>query len=254
MTSPRYNLVLVRHGESTYNRANLFTGWHDADLSDTGVKEAIYSGQLLKRHGFDFDIAFTSVLKRAVKTLHFIQEELDALWVPVVRSWRLNERHYGILQGLNKASTVTSYGEEQVHKWRRSFRTAPPALEPTDDRSSQGRPPYTNLEPGVVPATESLQDAMARCLPFWYDHIAPAIKSGKRVLIASHENTLRGLITHLGALSNTDCSDFRMPNAIPLVCELDEDLHPIRHYFLATPEEMETARTNWPANEMQNTM
>jgi len=237
----KYKIVLVRHGESEYNQKNLFCGWHDADLSAAGIEEAKYGGQLLKEKGFEFDIAFTSVLKRAIKTLYIIQEELDAHYLPVQRHWRLNERHYGALQGLNKSETAAKYGEDQVKIWRRSYDIPPPALEPSDDRWSGKSKQYANMDQGMIPACECLKDTVVRMLPFWYDSIVPAIKSGKRVLISAHGNSLRSLIKYLDNISDDEITGLNIPTAIPLCYELDEHLRPVKHYYLATDEEVKAA-------------
>ncbi|CAL1546133.1 unnamed protein product [Lymnaea stagnalis] len=238
----KYKIVLIRHGESEYNEKNVFCGWHDADLSKTGIQEAVYGGQLLKKEGYEFDIAFTSVLKRAIKTLYLIQEELDIHWLPVVRSWRLNERHYGALQGLNKSETAAKYGEDQVQIWRRSYDIPPPPLEKEDPRWSGKGKQYSAMDQGMIPACECLKDTVERTLPFWYDSIVPAIKSGKRVIISAHGNSLRGLIKYLDNVSDSDIVGLNLPTAIPLVYELDENLRPVKHYYLATEEEVKAAQ------------
>ncbi|XP_059153388.1 probable phosphoglycerate mutase [Physella acuta] len=238
----KYKICLVRHGESVYNEKNLFCGWHDADLSQTGITEAVYAGQLLKNQGYEFDIAFTSVLKRAIKTLYLIQEELDCHWLPVVRSWRLNERHYGGLQGLNKSETAAKYGEDQVQIWRRSYDIPPPPLEKTDERWSGRGKQYADMDQGMIPPCECLKDTVERTLPFWYDSIVPAIKSGKRVIVAAHGNSLRGLIKYLDNVSDNDIVGLNLPTAIPLVYELDENLRPVKHYYLASEEEVKAAQ------------
>lgn len=238
----KYKIVLLRHGESEYNEKNLFCGWHDADLSTTGIQEAVYGGQLLKKGGYEFDIAFTSVLKRAIKTLYLIQEELDIHWLPVVRSWRLNERHYGALQGLNKSETAAKYGEDQVQIWRRSYDIPPPPLEKEDPRWSGKSKQYAAMDQGMIPACECLKDTVERTLPFWYDSIVPAIKSGKRVIISAHGNSLRGLIKYLDNIADSDIVGLNLPTAIPLVYELDENLRPVKHYYLATEEEVKAAQ------------
>ncbi|KAK0054621.1 phosphoglycerate mutase [Biomphalaria pfeifferi] len=238
----KYKIVLIRHGESVYNEKNLFCGWHDAELSQTGIQEAVYGGQLLKKGGYEFDIAFTSVLKRAIKTLYLIQEELDCHWLPVVRTWRLNERHYGALQGLNKSETAAKYGEDQVQIWRRSYDIPPPPLEKSDERWSGKSKQYADMDQGMIPACECLKDTVERTLPFWYDSIVPAIKSGKRVIISAHGNSLRGLIKYLDNVSDNDIVGLNLPTAIPLVYELDENLRPVKHYYLATEEEVKAAQ------------
>jgi 2,3-bisphosphoglycerate-dependent phosphoglycerate mutase len=225
-----YKLVLIRHGESTWNLENRFTGWTDVDLTPTGVSQAMSAGKLLKAEGWDFDLCYTSVLKRAIRTLWLTLDEMDRTWLPVVKDYRLNERHYGGLQGLNKADMAKQYGEDQVLVWRRSYDTPPPALEATDPRCERSDRRYTN--PEAVPLTECLKDTVARVLPAWNDSIAPSIKSGKRVLIAAHGNSIRALIKYLDGISDSDIVGLNIPNGIPLVYELDENLKPIRHYYL----------------------
>ena len=227
-----YKLVLIRHGESTWNLENSFTGWTDVDLTPTGVEQAQQAGRLLKAEGYDFDIAYTSVLKRAIRTLHLALDEMDRLWLPTVKHWRLNERHYGALQGLNKAETAKQYGDEQVLIWRRSYDTPPPALEPTDPRSERGDPRYARLQPGEVPLTECLKDTVARVLPFWNESMAPAILAGKRIVVSAHGNSIRALVKYLDNISETDIVELNIPNGIPLVYELDAGLKPIRSYYL----------------------
>ena len=225
-------LVLIRHGESTWNLENRFTGWTDVDLTPTGVEQAQQAGRLLKAEGYDFDIAYTSVLKRAIRTLHLALDEMDRLWLPTVKHWRLNERHYGALQGLNKAETAKQYGDEQVLIWRRSYDTPPPALEPTDPRSERSDPRYARLQPGEVPLTECLKDTVARVLPFWNESMAPAILAGKRIVVSAHGNSIRALVKYLDNISETDIVELNIPNGIPLVYELDAGLKPIRSYYL----------------------
>ena len=227
-----YKLVLIRHGESTWNLENRFTGWTDVDLTPTGVEQAQQAGRLLKAEGYDFDIAYTSVLKRAIRTLHLALDEMDRLWLPTVKHWRLNERHYGALQGLNKAETAQKHGDEQVLVWRRSYDTPPPALEPTDPRSERGDPRYARLQPGEVPLTECLKDTVARVLPFWNESMAPAILAGKRIVVSAHGNSIRALVKYLDNISETDIVELNIPNGIPLVYELDAGLKPIRSYYL----------------------
>jgi 2,3-bisphosphoglycerate-dependent phosphoglycerate mutase len=227
-----YKLVLIRHGESTWNLENRFTGWTDVDLTDTGITQARDAGRLLKAEGWDFDLAFTSVLKRATRTLWHVLDEMDRTWLPVVHSWRLNERHYGGLQGLNKADMAKQYGDAQVLLWRRSYDTPPPALEPTDPRSERGDRRYANLEPGQIPLTECLKDTVERVLPFWNESIAPAILSGQRVVVAAHGNSIRALVKYLDGIADADIVGLNIPNGIPLVYELDAGLKPIRHYYL----------------------
>ena len=227
-----YKLVLIRHGESQWNLDNRFTGWHDVDLTETGVNQAKKAGQILKSHGFDFDLAYTSVLKRATRTLWNTLDEMDRTWLPVVHTWRLNERHYGGLQGLNKADTAAKYGDEQVLVWRRSYTTPPPALEHGDERWEGGDVRYAKLQPSEIPRTECLKDTVARVLPVWNDSIAPAIKAGKRIVIAAHGNSIRALVKHLDNISDDDIVGVNIPNGVPLVYELDANLKPIKHYYL----------------------
>jgi 2,3-bisphosphoglycerate-dependent phosphoglycerate mutase len=227
-----HKLVLIRHGESTWNLENRFTGWTDVDLTPTGVAQAQQSGQLLKQGGYEFDVAYTSVLTRAIRTLNLALDAMDRLWLPTIKHWRLNERHYGALQGLNKAETAKKYGDAQVLVWRRSYDTPPPALEPTDPRSERGDLRYAKLTPEEVPLTECLKDTVARVLPLWDESIAPAIRSGKRVVIAAHGNSIRALVKYLDQISDNDIVELNIPNGIPLVYELDSDLKPIRHYYL----------------------
>ena len=231
-----YKLVLIRHGESTWNLENRFTGWTDVDLTATGVEQAKNAGRLLKAEGYDFDLAYTSVLKRATRTLWHTLDEMDRTWLPVQHSWRLNERHYGGLQGLNKADMAKQYGDEQVLVWRRSYDTPPPALEPQDPRSERSDVRYAQLDPSQVPLTECLKDTVARVLPFWNESIAPAILSGKRVVVAAHGNSIRALIKYLDGISDDAIVGVNVPNGIPLVYELDADLKPIRHYYLGDAE------------------
>jgi len=231
-----YKVVLLRHGQSTWNQENRFTGWHDVDLSEQGRAEAHEAGRLLKDGGYTFDLAFTSVLKRAIKTLDIALDEMDRLWIPVTKHWRLNERHYGALQGLNKAETAAKHGEDQVKIWRRSYDIPPPPLSPDDERYPGRDPRYADLKPGEIPASESLKDTVARFLPYWHDTIAPAIESGKRVLIAAHGNSLRALVKYLDRVSDPDIVELNIPTGIPLVYELDEHLAPTRHYYLGDPE------------------
>ena len=227
-----YKLVLIRHGESTWNLDNRFTGWTDVDLTPTGVEQAKNAGRLLKAEGYEFDVAYTSVLKRATRTLWHCLDEMDRTWLPVVNSWRLNERHYGALQGLNKAETAKQYGDEQVLVWRRSYDTQPPALEPSDPRCERHDPRYAKLLPEQIPLTECLKDTVARVLPFWNEALAPAIKAGKRIVVAAHGNSIRALVKHLDGISDSDIVGLNIPNGIPLVYELDAELKPIRHYYL----------------------
>src|SRR5450830_1306794 len=231
-----HKLVLIRHGESTWNLDNRFTGWTDVDLTPTGIEQAKNAGHLLKAEGYEFDVSYTSVLKRATRTLWHVLDEMDRTWLPVVNSWRLNERHYGALQGLNKAEVAKQYGDAQVLVWRRSYDTAPPALEATDPRCERGDFRYAKLPPEQVPLTECLKDTVARVLPFWNETLAPAIKAGQRVLVAAHGNSIRALVKYLDNISDDDIVGLNIPNGIPLVYELDENLKPIRHYYLGDAE------------------
>ncbi|MDD5424453.1 MAG: 2,3-diphosphoglycerate-dependent phosphoglycerate mutase [Candidatus Omnitrophica bacterium] len=236
-----YKVVLLRHGESTWNKENRFTGWTDVDLSEKGLSEAKKAGEVLKKEGFVFDVAFTSVLKRAIRTLWMTLDGMDLMWIPVYNSWRLNERHYGALQGLNKAETAAKYGDQQVLVWRRSYDTPPPALEKDDPRSPAKDPRYESLKPNEVPLTECLKDTVARFLPYWHETIAPVVKSGKRVIIAAHGNSLRALVKYLDNVSDQDIVGLNIPTGMPLVYELDDDLKPIKHYYLGDPEEVKKA-------------
>ena len=227
-----YKLVLIRHGESTWNLENRFTGWTDVDLTPTGIEQAKNAGRLLKAEGYAFDVAYTSVLKRAIRTLYLALDEMDCMWLPVVKHWRLNERHYGALQGLNKADMAKQYGDEQVLVWRRSYDTPPPALEPTDPRSERADTRYAKLDPQDVPLTECLKDTVARVMPFWNESMAPAIQAGKRLVVAAHGNSIRALVKYLDNISDDDIVGLNIPNGIPLVYELDANLKPIRHYYL----------------------
>jgi 2,3-bisphosphoglycerate-dependent phosphoglycerate mutase len=230
-----HKLVLLRHGESDWNRENRFTGWTDVDLSQKGVEEARAAGRLLKAGGYAFDLAFTSVLRRAIRTLWLALDEMDRMWLPEVKDWRLNERHYGALQGLDKSEMAAKFGEQQVLAWRRSYDTPPPALEPDDPRSEARDPRYAGI---AVPRTECLKDTVARVVPYWEQAIAPQVRAGKRVLIAAHGNSLRALVKHLDAVSDTDIVGLNIPTGIPLVYELDDQLKPRRHYYLGDAEEV----------------
>jgi 2,3-bisphosphoglycerate-dependent phosphoglycerate mutase len=236
-----YKLVLIRHGESQWNLDNRFTGWTDVDLTPAGMAEARRAGQLLKSEGFAFDLCYTSVLKRAIRTLWTVLDEMDAMWLPVVHSWRLNERHYGALQGLNKAETAARFGEEQVLQWRRAYAVAPDPLPPGDPRESQGDPRYARLRPEDIPRTECLMDTVARVVPFWNESIAPSIRHGRKVLVAAHGNSLRALIKHLDRISDDDIVGLNIPTARPLVYELDAQLRPVRSYYLGDAEEIAAA-------------
>ena len=236
-----HKLVLIRHGESLWNLENRFTGWTDVDLTPTGIEQAKSAGQLLQAGGYEFDVAYTSMLKRATRTLWHCMDEMDRTWLPVVHSWRLNERHYGALQGLNKADMARQYGDAQVLLWRRSYDTPPPALEAGDARSERGDLRYAKLQPEQVPLTECLQDTVARVLPFWNESMAPAIKAGKRIVVAAHGNSIRALVKYLDNISNDDIVGLNIPNGIPLVYELDTNLKPIRHYYLGDTEAAQQA-------------
>ncbi len=234
-------LVLVRHGESTWNKENRFTGWTDVDLSEKGRDEAKEGGQVLKAGGYTFDVAFTSVLKRAIRTLWTVLDEMDLMWIPVHRSWRLNERHYGGLQGLNKAETADKYGEDQVKIWRRSYDIPPPRLTPDDPRYPGHDPRYRELSPEELPLTECLKDTVARFLPLWHESIAPRIAGGEKVLIAAHGNSLRALVKYLDNVSEADIVELNIPTGMPLVYELDDDLRPLNRYYLGDPEKVKAA-------------
>jgi len=231
-----YKLVLIRHGESTWNLENRFTGWTDVALTPTGVAQAQQSGRLLKEGGYEFDVAYTSVLKRAIHTLNYALDEMDRAWLPVVKDWRLNERHYGGLQGLNKADMAKQYGDAQVLIWRRSYDTPPPALEAGDARSERGDLRYAALKPEQIPLTECLKDTVARVMPCWNEVLAPAIRAGQRIVIAAHGNSIRALVKYLDGISDADIVNLNIPNGIPLVYELDADLKPIRSQYLGDPE------------------
>jgi 2,3-bisphosphoglycerate-dependent phosphoglycerate mutase len=234
-------LVLVRHGESVWNKENRFTGWTDVDLSEKGLGEAARGGTRLKAEGYTFDVAFTSVLKRAIRTLWITLDRLDLMWIPVTHTWRLNERHYGALQGLNKAEMAAKYGEDQVLIWRRSYDIQPPALEVTDPRYPANDPRYRTLDKKDVPKTECLKDTVARFMPCWNDMVVPTLTSGKKVIIAAHGNSLRALVKHLDTMSDKDIVSLNIPTGIPLVYELDDGLKPIKHYYLADPSELDAA-------------
>jgi len=231
-----YKLVLIRHGESTWNKENRFTGWTDVDLSDKGREEARAAGQLLKHEGYAFDLVFTSLLKRAIRTSNIVLDELDQLWLPVQRSWRLNERHYGALQGLNKAETAAKHGDAQVKIWRRAYDIPPPPLTPDDPRHAARDPRYKNLTAAELPLTESLKDTVARFLPYWHESIAPAVKAGQRVIVAAHGNSLRAMVKYLDNVADSDIVELNIPTGIPLVYELDEALKPIKSYYLGDAE------------------
>lgn len=229
-----HRLVLLRHGQSQWNLENRFTGWADVDLTEQGEREARQAAGLLRAQGFAFDIAYSSVLRRAIRTLWIVLDGLDRMWIPVVHTWRLNERHYGALQGLNKAETALKFGDQQVHLWRRSYAVAPPALTAQDERCSGRDPRYHMLKPDQVPLTESLRDTVDRVVPFWNDSIAPALSRGRSVLIAAHGNSLRALVKFLDGVSDEDIVELNIPTGAPLVYELDHALRPIKHYYLGS--------------------
>lgn len=243
-------LVLLRHGESEWNRENRFTGWTDVDLSERGVQEAREAGRVLKRAGYVFDVAFTSVLRRAIRTLNLALAEMELDWIPVHKSWRLNERHYGALQGLNKAETAARHGIEQTNIWRRSYDIPPPALSPDDPRNPGNDPRYAALTGQELPLTECLKDTVERFLPYWHDTIAPALRAGQRVLVAAHGNSLRALVKYLDHISDEEIVSLNIPTGIPLVYELNDDLTPIRHYYLGDPEAIRKA-TEAVAGQLQ---
>jgi 2,3-bisphosphoglycerate-dependent phosphoglycerate mutase len=236
-----HKVVLLRHGESVWNRENRFTGWTDVGLSEKGMEEARAAGRLLHEEGFIYDVAFTSVLKRAIKTLWVALEELDRMWIPVRHSWRLNERHYGALQGLDKAETAAKFGDAQVKIWRRTYATPPPALEDGDPRLEIDDPRYAELSPAEFPRTECLKDTVARFLPYWHETIAPTIREGRRIIIAAHGNSLRALVKYLDDISDADIVELNIPTGQPLVYELDDHLKPIRNYYLGDPEAIKAA-------------
>ena len=236
-----HRVVLLRHGESTWNRENLYTGWTDVDLSDTGVAEAHEAGRLLRDGGHEFDVTFTSVLKRAIRTLWIALDELDLMWIPVTKSWRLNERHYGALQGLNKAQTAEQYGDEQVRLWRRSYDVPPPPLDLDDPRFPGRDPRYSDVAPEDLPRCEALKNTVARFLPYWHEQIAPVIQSGKRVLIVAHGNSLRALVKYLDRMSDEAIVGLNIPTGVPLVYDLDADLRPVAHFYLGDPEKVAAA-------------
>ena len=246
-----YKVVLLRHGESTWNKENRFTGWTDVDLSEKGREEAREAGRLLKEGGYVFDLAYTSVLKRAIRTLWIALDEMDLMWIPVQKSWRLNERHYGGLQGLNKAETAAKHGAAQVKIWRRSYDIPPPPLAADDPRHPSRDPRYAALHPSELPLTESLKDTVARFLPIWHDTIAPSITSGNRVLIAAHGNSLRALVKYLDEVSEKDIVELNIPTGIPLVYELNDRLRPLRHYYLGDPAAAAAAAAKVAAQSSQ---
>jgi len=234
-------LVLLRHGESTWNKENRFTGWTDVGLDERGIQEAREAGRILRKERYTFDIAYTSVLKRSIKTLWIVLEEMDLMWIPVYRSWRLNERHYGALQGLNKAEMAERHGLEQVKLWRRSYEVRPPALTPDDPRYPGNDPRYANLSAEELPLTECLKDTVERFLPYWHETIAPVVRDGKQVLISAHGNSLRALVKYLDNIPDDKILDLNIPTGIPLVYELEDDLTPIRNYYLGDPESVKRA-------------
>jgi len=231
-----FKLVLIRHGQSAWNLENRFTGWTDVDLTEQGVNEAVEGARLLQEEGFSFDIAYTSLLKRAIRTLWLVQSEMDLMWLPVAKTWRLNERHYGALQGLNKAETAQKYGDDQVFIWRRSFDIPPPALESDDNRFPGYDPRYASLAKEELPACESLKMTISRTMPYWFETIAPKVRAGQRVLIVAHGNSLRGLVKYLDEMSDDDITRLNIPTGVPLVYELDADLKPLKHYYLGDQE------------------
>jgi 2,3-bisphosphoglycerate-dependent phosphoglycerate mutase len=231
-----HKLVLLRHGQSRWNEENRFTGWKDVPLSEKGVAEALEAARLLKEGGFSFDLAYTSYLSRAIRTLWYVLEELDLMWIPVHNTWRLNERHYGALQGLNKAETVERHGADQVQIWRRSFDTPPPPMKMDDPNQARFDRRYSDVDPNLLPLSESLKDTIARFMPLWNQEIAPRVKEGRRVVIAAHGNSLRALVKYLDNISDSEITELNIPTGIPLVYELDEQLKPIRHYYLGDPE------------------
>jgi 2,3-bisphosphoglycerate-dependent phosphoglycerate mutase len=236
-----YRLVLLRHGESTWNKENRFTGWTDVDLSERGREEAKRAGETLKAEGYVFDLAYTSVLKRAIRTLWITLDELDLMWIPVTKAWELNERHYGALQGLNKGETAAKFGDEQVLIWRRSYDVPPPVLTEDDPRFPGKDPRYASLTKDELPLTESLKETVARVVPYWHKYIVPDIKAGKRIVIAAHGNSLRALVKYLDDMSEEAVIKLNIPTGVPLVYELDENLKPIKHYYLGDPEEIAKA-------------
>jgi 2,3-bisphosphoglycerate-dependent phosphoglycerate mutase len=234
-------IVLIRHGQSTWNKENRFTGWTDVDLTEQGMREAREGGMVLKQEGYTFDLAFTSVLKRAIRTLWIVLDQMDLMWIPIVNSWRLNERHYGALQGLNKAEMAQKYGEEQVHIWRRSYDIQPPALETTDERYPGKDPKYKSLDPKDVPVTECLKDTVARFLPYWHESVVPELRRGRKVVISAHGNSLRALVKYLDNISDEEIPHLNIPTGVPLVYELGDDLKPQKHYYLGDTDKIAQA-------------
>jgi 2,3-bisphosphoglycerate-dependent phosphoglycerate mutase len=245
-----YRIVLLRHGESVWNLENRFTGWTDVDLSENGIREAHYAAQLLKKEGFTFDLAYTSVLKRAIRTLWIVLDDMDLMWIEERKSWRLNERHYGALQGLNKAETAKKYGEEQVFKWRRSYDVRPPALADEDPRYPGKEPRYSSLNKNELPTTESLEDTVNRFLPYWHSEISQRVKEGRKIIISAHGNSLRALVKYLDKVSDDKIPELNIPTGIPLVYELDRDMNPVKHYYLADEETVKKA-TQRVANQLK---
>lgn len=243
-------LVLIRHGESAWNLENRFTGWTDVDLTEKGVAEAHQAGKLLKETGYTFDIAYTSVLKRAIRTLWIVLDEMELMWIPVYRSWRLNERHYGALQGLNKKDTADKYGMEQVHIWRRSYDTPPPALEKTDERYSGNDPRYGNLKPDEIPRGESLKNTLERVLPYWHETILPDLRAGKKIVLVAHGNSIRALVKYLDDIPDNVITELNIPTGIPLVYELDDDMRAVNHYYLGDQDALEKATAS-VANQLK---
>jgi 2,3-bisphosphoglycerate-dependent phosphoglycerate mutase len=242
-----YTLVLIRHGQSQWNLENRFTGWADVDLTEQGVAEAHEAGRLLLEAGLSFDVAHTSVLKRAVRTLWHVQDTMDLMWLPVYTDWRLNERHYGALTGLNKAETAKKYGDEQVHIWRRSYDTPPPSMAP-EDNTFASDPRYADLDPSRVPLTECLKDTVQRVLPYWHETLAPAIRSGQRIVVSAHGNSMRALVKYLDDISDEEIAQVNIPNGVPLVYEFDDDLRPVRHYYLGDADALK-AKMHAVANQ-----
>jgi 2,3-bisphosphoglycerate-dependent phosphoglycerate mutase len=241
MSETAYKIVFIRHGESTWNLENRFTGWTDVDLTETGVTQAANAGKLLKEEGYHFDIAYTSVLKRAIRTLFLVLDHLDLLWLPTEKSWRLNERHYGALQGLNKAEMAEKYGEDQVHAWRRSYATPPPPLDVSDERHPSHDPRYNDVPREMLPACEALANTVERVLPYWNETIAPQVKAGKKVIVAAHGNSIRALVKYLDTMSEETIAELNIPVGVPLVYELDSELHPVKHYYLGDQAAIEAS-------------
>lgn len=237
-----HKLVLIRHGESEWNKENRFTGWKDIDLSEKGREEAKSAGELLKSEGFEFDLAYTSVLKRAIRTLNIILDGMDTMWLPVIKNWRLNERHYGNLQGLNKSETAAKYGDEQVHIWRRSYDIPPPPMDESDERNPRNDRRYSDLSDAEIPLTECLKDTVARFVPYWENEIAPKVREGKRLIVAAHGNSLRALVKHLDGIADEEIVKLNIPTGVPLVYELDAELKPLKSYYLGDAEAIKAAQ------------